>query len=271
MLNLLDESLGGFLRAAVPLPDDVVVSFEAPDRDWAAGVAAQPTLNLFLHDVRRNDAQRQAGWEQVTDESGRLSRRPLPDRVDCHYLLTVWTSGPGDEHRLLGEALTALLAHRLLPQDHLVGALAGLRPLPALELAGGDGHDGADFWSALGGRLRLGIRLIVTIAVQPTDPTAPGQAPVTRVDSAVEARSGAGGRSVRQRVAGRTGQAPVGGLVRSPRGAARVRSDGAFLVPAETDDRVVVEHGDGRTSAGHVPGEGPVEVSPDEEGSPTSS
>src|SRR5215470_12339843 len=109
MLHLLDESLEAFLRATVPLPRrEVDVSFEAPDRDWAAKVS-RPTINLYLWDVRRNLSDRDFGVVTVHDENGKPHRRaPLP-RVDCRYLVTAWTTDIRDEHSLLGATLAALL------------------------------------------------------------------------------------------------------------------------------------------------------------------
>src|ERR1700742_1961472 len=106
MLNLLDDSLAEFLRAAVPLPRrEVDVSFDAPDKDWAARVA-RPTINLYLWDVRRNLGERDLGVETLYEDGRTLRRSPLP-RVDCRYLVTAWTSDVRDEHSLLGNTLAA--------------------------------------------------------------------------------------------------------------------------------------------------------------------
>src|SRR4051794_11652459 len=63
MLHLLDEALETFLRAAVPLPaHEYAVSFEAPDKQWAAGRAAStPTVNAYLREVRPNTSMRESG------------------------------------------------------------------------------------------------------------------------------------------------------------------------------------------------------------------
>src|SRR5215469_724524 len=119
MLNLLDESLEEFLRVVVPLPRrEIEVSFEAPDKDWAAKVA-KPTINLYLWDVRRNLSERDLGVESVVDDDGQvLLRAPLP-RVDCRYLVTAWTSDIRDEHSLLGNALAAILRYPELERQYL--------------------------------------------------------------------------------------------------------------------------------------------------------
>src|SRR2546421_2606054 len=165
MLHLLDESLEAFLRAAVPLSKrEIDVSFAAPDRDWGARVS-RPTVNLYLWDVRRNMDEREGGMDIVIDDHGRPQRRaPLP-RVDCRYLVTAWTSEVRDEHSLLGATLAALLLHHVIEPRYLQGPYAGVVPVPTIEIAGGDGRDNSDFWSALGGQLKPGLDLLVTATV----------------------------------------------------------------------------------------------------------
>jgi hypothetical protein len=40
-----------------------------------------------------------------------------------------------------------------------------VRPLPSLQLRSGDGSENSDFWSALGGQLKPGLDLVVTVTV----------------------------------------------------------------------------------------------------------
>jgi hypothetical protein len=165
MLNLLDDSLEAFLRSVVPLPGrDVDVAFEAPDRDWAAGIS-RPTINAYLWDVRPNTTDRELGLIELSAENGRVSRRsPLP-RVDCRFLITAWTSDVGDEHALLGRVLVALMANEVIEEEHLRGMLSVTRPLPTVQLKSGTGSENSDFWSALGGQLKPGLDVTVTITV----------------------------------------------------------------------------------------------------------
>lgn len=166
MLHLLDESLEAFLRSAVPLPQrDVDVAFEAPDGEWAASLSSRPTVDLYLWDIRPNLSERDYGEVIVEGGDGRRFRRdPLP-RVDCRYLVTAWTSQVRDEHSLLGDVLAALLLHPVIDVDHLQGAFAAVRPLPSLKLRSGDGSENSDFWSALGGQLKPGLDLVVTVTL----------------------------------------------------------------------------------------------------------
>jgi hypothetical protein len=166
MLHLLDETLEAFLRDVVPLPArDVDVAFDAPDGDWSAALGSRPTVDLYLWDVRPNLAERDYGEVIIEEQDGRRFRRdPLP-RVDCRYLVTAWTSEVRDEHSLLGDVLSALLLHPTIDIAHLRGAFATVRPLPALRLRSGDGSENSDFWSALGGQLKPGLDLVVTVSV----------------------------------------------------------------------------------------------------------
>jgi hypothetical protein len=175
MLHLLDETLESFLRAVVPLTArDVDVAFAAPDAEWSAALSSRPTVDLFLWDIRPNLSERDYGETLVEDEDGKRYRRdPLP-RVDCRYLVTAWTSEVRDEHSLLGDVLAALLLHPVIPAEHLQGVFESVRPLPSLRLRSGDGSENSDFWSALGGQLKPGLDLVVTVTLDAAQRAAAG-------------------------------------------------------------------------------------------------
>jgi hypothetical protein len=166
MLHLLDETLETFLRTVVPLPArDVDLAFAAPDGEWSAALSSKPTVDLYLWDIRPNLGERDFGEVIVEEPGGRRFRRdPLP-RVDCRYLITAWTSEVRDEHSLLGDILGALLLHPVIPAEHLQGVFSTVRPLPSLHLRSGDGSENSDFWSALGGQLKPGLDLVVTVTI----------------------------------------------------------------------------------------------------------
>ena len=162
MINLVDQSLEALLRAEVPLPaNQIDVSFDPPDTDWAARTT-KPTVNVFLWDVRRNLKERESGVEMWTDENGHRRRAAPKPRVDLRYLVTAWTADARDEHQLLGAMLGMLHQHAEFPVEYLHKDYAKVRPVPALTVAVPDGDDNADFWNALGGRLKPGLDLVVT-------------------------------------------------------------------------------------------------------------
>ncbi|MCU7727330.1 DUF4255 domain-containing protein [Actinoplanes sp. KI2] len=189
MLHLLDETLEAFLRDVVPLPArDVDIAFDAPDGEWSAALSTRPTVDLYLWDIRPNLAERDYGEVIVEEADGRRYRRdPLP-RVDCRYLVTAWTSEVRDEHSLLGDVLNALLLNPVISTDHLRGGFTEVRPLPTLRLRSGDGSENSDFWSALGGQLKPGLDLVVTVTVDAALRAAAGPPTETVIVQAAERR-----------------------------------------------------------------------------------
>jgi hypothetical protein len=213
VLQLLDESLEAFLRAAVPLdPTDVAISFDAPDKAWAATVT-QPTVNLFLWDIHRSPDKARSGMETVA-VNGQTARRRPPPVVDLCYVLTAWTTHHRDEHQLLGEIMKAVLSHRELGSPYLKSPLDELRPLPTLELGGVQ----TEFWKSIDGVLKPGLELRISLVVDASK-LRPTEAPPAEVAIATsDTRDG--GRSFRGAVA----DLDAGRLV-APHGAGIVEID----------------------------------------------
>ncbi len=240
MLDLLDQSLEAFLREVVPLSKrQVEVSFEAPDSDWGSKVN-KPTVNLFLWDVRKNMEERQSGMQLMDDGNGRKIRTLPKPRVDCRYLVTAWTAEVRDEHQLLGSLLAALLRHDEVPAEFIQGAYEPVRPLPSLSVAGPDGRDNSDFWSALGGQLKPGLDLVVTATVDLVFGHAAGP-PVERYEVGLADRRRSNSMSRRLSVGGRVDPADRGKRAVTPRGSTTVDDRGEFLVRGEVGDTVEVD------------------------------
>lgn len=163
----LDEALRALLRDELASHgfNGVQIAFEAPTREWANGVSG-PTLNLFLYDLRESPRGRRTEWsEHRANGKARLERPPL--HVDCAYSITAWTRAVQDEHRMLSQALAALLAHERLPADLLSGALAAQRETMVTRVARAKPDGSAEFWSALGGQYKLALDYVVTLTVDP--------------------------------------------------------------------------------------------------------
>jgi hypothetical protein len=195
VLQLLDESLEAFLRAAVPLdPNEVAISFDAPDKAWAATVT-QPTINLFLWDIHRAPDKARAGMETLQHNGKTVRRRP-PPVVSLCYVLTAWTAHHRDEHQLLGDVMRAVLATRELKPEYLKAPLDELFPLPSLDLGGVQ----TEFWKSIDGVLKPGLELQINLVVDSgvMRPTAaePEELQVTTADTRRE-----GVKSVRSAVA----------------------------------------------------------------------
>ena len=239
MLHLLDDSLDAFLRAVGPLPlSDVDVSFDPPDSDWAASLT-RPTVNLYLWRLRRSVTEVAAGTEVLENNGSYFRRGPRP-RVQLGYLVTAWATDARNAHQLLGRVLTAFLTTNELPVEYLQGALAAVRPLPALTLSKADDDPPAEFWQALGGKFQPGVELAVTATVDPDILVAAPEPPST-VDLKVVDRHAPERASRKRRVAGSIPDLAPGTRVRTRRGSAPVDDRGRFLVPGQPGDEVVVD------------------------------
>lgn len=171
MIADVDNSLKELLIREMPLrKGEVDITFDLPKREWSAQLN-KPTLNLYLFDIRENLELRAS--EQLLSErreDGTIAIRRNPTRVDLHYLVTSWTRDIQDQHRLLSSALVALLRNPFYPEDLLPERLKG-QPLPVrLKVAQQDATNVTDLWSTLDNELRPGLRLTVTISVEPFKP-----------------------------------------------------------------------------------------------------
>ncbi len=176
MITDLDQTLKKLLIAELPIKNgEIDVKFDQPTREWSAKLN-KPTVNFFLYDVRENNVLRQHQWQPV-DGNGRsgngrsadpTARKRTPFRVDCTYMLTVWASDPGDEHRLLTRCLLALFRHPILPEDMLLGSLQNPTFDIQARLAVHDKlTNPAEVWSALDNELRPSIPYVITLALDP--------------------------------------------------------------------------------------------------------
>jgi hypothetical protein len=264
VLQLLDQSLEAFLRAEVPLPPgQVEVSFAAPDQDWSAGLN-KPTVNAFLWDIHMNLGERQAGMELVEEADGKRHRRPPKMRVDCRYVLTAWTSIVQDEHQLLGSVLLTLLRHPRFPLKYLEEPFRSATPQASITVAERDIRD-SDFWSALGGKLKPGLDVVITATLDVALGVEAG-APVERYGVGVGDRASAPPTTMRWSVGGTVEELAAGGSVRTPGGFSKVDEQGRFVVRAETGDEVILEGDEPRKT--QVPARGQIRV---EKGNPAPS
>jgi hypothetical protein len=122
MLNLVDRVLVKLLDTGwttTPPPAKPSFFFSIPDGDWLTRVKAKAgvQLNIYLFEVRENREFRRASWDNVTLPDGTVVLSQPPVYVDCHYLISAWssvedsdiTSPVLDEHQVLSEALRVLL------------------------------------------------------------------------------------------------------------------------------------------------------------------
>lgn len=182
MFQDLDATLKAMLSDAAAPPEvrAADVTFDTPDKDFNP---AQTTVDLFLHDVQENRTLRDPAPLLDRTDEGYVSRRP-PLRMDCTYLVTVWSAQnaglkAAEEHRLLGSVLLWLSRFEVIDARFLRGAMTmppQLQPLPLSLAQVKEGQGMGQFWTALGVPPRPAFSLTVTIGVQPADPSPPDPA-----------------------------------------------------------------------------------------------
>jgi hypothetical protein len=181
MLKDLDETLK--LLLSNNLKNDVIdqrgykISFEPPSQE----IENEGTIiNLFLYDIRENVELRSSvrTWDMPMKEKGVSKRVFASTRVDCSYLITVWTNRPQSnrddsnqvpflyEHQILGEIMQILVRYRYIPSTILQGTLKKQElPVPIISLRSGQFQNLGEFWQAMGGKPKASIHCTVTIPV----------------------------------------------------------------------------------------------------------
>ena len=165
MINDLDETLKQLLIQKAGLESaEVDISFDIPTREWSTPVT-RPTVNLYLYDLRENRQLRETYWDDEPGETGRVNLKRRPLRIDLSYMVTCWTSGTEDQHRLLWQVMETFFRHSPIPDDILQGDLRRLTHPVRTEVAQPDGvlKNVSDFWGALENQLRPSVALVVTL------------------------------------------------------------------------------------------------------------
>ncbi|HTR16337.1 MAG TPA: Pvc16 family protein, partial [Acetobacteraceae bacterium] len=171
---LSDPSLAG------PFPElsTALIAFDRPDDSFKP---TQTTVDLFLFDLRESLELRNSE-PTVRRLNGQAVIRPAPLRLACTYLITAWPVGGPDlvlqEQQLLGEVLQVLSMYPRIPAAYLKGKLVGQEPvLPMTTTHPEELRNPAEFWTAIGSKMRPSITVTVTIGM---DVFAPVTAPVVR-------------------------------------------------------------------------------------------
>ena len=168
MIRDLTETLEAFLNQPGLPPElgNAQISFDRPSDPFNPG---QPTINLFLFDIRENADLRdnQPIMRRLGNSS--IVQQP-PARITCTYLLTVWpVNGPDlakQEHRMLSHALRLFLSTPTIQPAFLAGSLVGQEPPLPVVIAHADGaRNPAEFWAAIGNRMRPSLLVSVTISM----------------------------------------------------------------------------------------------------------
>ncbi|HJQ82467.1 MAG TPA: Pvc16 family protein [Candidatus Binatia bacterium] len=168
MIRDLDETLQALLDQP-GLPDELAAAEIIFDRPTEPFAPKQTSLDLFLYEIREH-AELRNNEPVVRREGHEAVVEPPPLRVACSYVVTAWPVNGADpplqEHRLLSQALAVLARTPVIPARFLQGDLVGQEPPLPMVTAQPDGlKNAAEFWSAIGGRLRAAFTTTVTISL----------------------------------------------------------------------------------------------------------
>lgn len=169
MIYELNEALRKLLLSEMPVrKGDVEIQFELPKRDWSSRLS-KPTLNVYLYDILENiELRGSEQWTQTDNGDGTVTLHRNPVRINYYYLVTSWAKEIQDEQQLLSAALTTLLRQPYVPEEMLPDNLKN-QPVPVrLEVGQNKSLQKlSDFWGMIDNDPHPGIRLTVTLTIDP--------------------------------------------------------------------------------------------------------
>jgi hypothetical protein len=181
MIHNLSQALKAILEDELPKPllDSVDIVFDRPDDKFNP---IKMTVDLFLYDIRENVELRN-NEPSIKRQNGQVIIRRSPLRVACSYLITAWpVSGssisdlpkelPLQEHYLLSHILSIFSKHPTITDKFLKGSnLEGQEPPLPLITAQTEGFKNpAEFWTAIGNRMRPSFTVTATISLEDAMP-----------------------------------------------------------------------------------------------------
>jgi hypothetical protein len=172
VIHEVTESLEAFLKqpGLDPPLRDAAIRFDRPTDPYSLD---QTTVNLFLFEVKENlDLRSNEAVVRRVDNQSLVE--PPPYRAECEYLVTAWPVGgtdlPKQEHALLGQLLQLFAGTPVLPPAFLTPNLLQQEPPLPMVLVRPDGvRNPAEFWAAIGNRIKPSLLLSVTVSLQAFD------------------------------------------------------------------------------------------------------
>jgi hypothetical protein len=168
MIRDLSETIQALLTQP-GLPQELAAAqivFDPPRDPFTPG---QTSVDVFLFDIRENVNLRFTEYESRRVGADVVQSYP-PLRVTCSYLITAWPVSVPDltlaEHRLLSQVLQVLSRFPLIPPGFLQGSLVGQEPPVQMQIAHPDDmRNAAEFWAAVGNKLKPSVVAAVTITM----------------------------------------------------------------------------------------------------------
>jgi hypothetical protein len=164
-IRIVDDSLERMLRGVLPLPEELGdVSFDIPSGNWSAQLS-RITVNLYLYQAGRS-TQPGRSLNQRTGANGNLQRRQAQPMIELRYLISAWAGSPRDEHQLLGDLISRLMAVNSIPEQYLTGELSSAVSLSA---DADDDNKLREIWGGAHAPLKAAFTLQATVAADSFD------------------------------------------------------------------------------------------------------
>jgi hypothetical protein len=172
MIHEVTESLEAFLKQPGLQPPlrDAAIRFDRPTDPYPLD---QTTVNAFLFEVKEN-VELRSNEPVVRRVGGQSIVEPPPYRCTCVYLITAWPVGgtdlPKQEHHLLSQVLELIAGEPTMPAAFLTLALLPQEPPLPMMMVQPDGvKNPAEFWAAIGNRIKPSLLVSITVSLQVFD------------------------------------------------------------------------------------------------------
>jgi len=155
-------------------PAEIDVSFDAPTREWAAGLS-RPTVNLYLFDIRENTELRNPIPWTVRSGPNNTAIKSRPEvRIDLTYRITAFANAVEGDHRLLSRVLVTVFQYPILPPELLQGQATGQEIITVAAQPNGLVQSPGDYWSVVDNDLKPSIDYRATVRIDMNQETSVG-------------------------------------------------------------------------------------------------
>ena len=140
------------------------ILFDTPDINFSP---KHPAVNCFLYDIRENSDLRSSEWLFDKNTDGTAFKKRAPLWLNCNYMITAWADSIENEHRLLGEVFTTLLAYEVNQTDgRNTDAQHKKNSSTFIKLNNSESEQSIELWRALGVKPRSALSYTLTSSVE---------------------------------------------------------------------------------------------------------
>lgn len=169
MIHEVSKALKYIVVNNTGAPADLVVSYEAPTKQWAQRLDGTPTINFCCYDVREDTNRKRVGRRPIRNEKNIVvGYYPPPRWYKVSYIGTAWAGEPEKDQELLSFLLGCFSGVDSLPKVSLTGTLAKAKSACQLTVAqpAADARPTPQSLTALSGEVKPTIDLVVTAPIE---------------------------------------------------------------------------------------------------------